>query len=211
MQIIWLGHSCFKIQEKIGSETVTIVTDPFGKSIGLKVPRLEADILTISHSHGDHSNIEAVKGDPFTITTAGEYDIKGVQIDGIESYHDQEGSVKNIIFRFDIDSVSIAHLGDLGQDLDDKQLDKLGNPDILLIPIGGSFTIGAKKAVEVISRVEPRMVIPMHYKTKDVNLNIDGVEKFIKELGVKPRYEEKLKIAKKDLPQEDMELVILQL
>jgi L-ascorbate metabolism protein UlaG (beta-lactamase superfamily) len=207
-----MGHSCFKIQEKIGSDTITVITDPFGKDTGLKIPRMEADILTISHNHSDHSNIEAVKGNPYVIKSAGEYDVKGAVIDGIEAYHDEkEGKErgKNIIFRIEMETLSVVHLGDLGQDLDDKQLEKISNPDILLIPVGGTYTINAKKAVEVLSRIEPRIVIPMHYKTKDLKLDIDGVEKFVKELGIKPRYEEKLKISKKDLPQEDMDLVIL--
>jgi L-ascorbate metabolism protein UlaG (beta-lactamase superfamily) len=212
MQITWLGHSCFKIQEKIGSETVTVITDPYSKDYGLKVPKMEADILTISHNHADHNNAEAVKGNPYIIRSAGEYDVKGAVIDGVYSYHDdQEGKErgKNIIFRIEMETLSVVHLGDLGQDLDDKQLEKVSGCDILLIPIGGTYTINAKKAVEVLSQIEPRIVIPMHYKIKDLNMDIDGVEKFIKELGIKPRYEEKLKISKKDLPQEDMDLVIL--
>lgn len=212
MYIYWLGHSCFKMQEKINSETVTIVTDPYDKKIGLKMPKVEADIVTQSHDHYDHNNLDAVKGDPFVIKTAGEFDIKGIAIDGIEAYHDQkEGAErgKNIIFRFEIDNISIVHLGDLGQDLDDKQLGKIANPDILMIPVGGNYTINAKKAVEIISQIEPRIVIPMHYSVKDLSIEIDGVDKFIKELGLKPRYEEKLKISKKDLPQEETELVIL--
>jgi L-ascorbate metabolism protein UlaG (beta-lactamase superfamily) len=212
MQLIWLGHSCFKIQEKIGSETVTIITDPFGKETGLKVPRMEADILTISHDHYDHNNKEAVKGSPYVITTAGEYDIKGIAVEGVDSYHDEKQGKergRNIIYRFDIDSLSVVHLGDLGQDLDDKQFEKIGAPDILLIPVGGTYTIGAKKAAEIAGRLEPRMVIPMHYKIKDLKINIEGVEGFVKELGIKPRYEEKLKINKKDLQQGEMELVVM--
>jgi L-ascorbate metabolism protein UlaG (beta-lactamase superfamily) len=214
MYITWLGHSCFKLQDKYNSGTVTIITDPYGKSVGLKMPRVEADIVTISHEHDDHNNLENIKGEPFLIRTAGEYDIKGVGIDGVDSYHDDKQGAergKNIIFRFDIDTISIVHLGDLGQDLDEKQLEQIATPDILMIPVGGKYTIGPKKAVEVISQIEPRIVIPMHYKSEGVKLDIEGVEKFVKELGLKPRYEEKLKIVKKDLPQEEMELIIFTL
>lgn len=214
MHISWLGHSCFKIQDKIGTDAVTIVTDPFDKSIGLKVPNIEADIVTVSHGHADHSNIKALRGEPFIVDTAGEYDIKGVAIEGIDAYHDEkEGKERggNIIYRIIIDDISVVHLGDLGQaELDAKQLEKLEGTDILLIPVGGTYSLDAKKAVAIISQIEPRIVIPMHYKTKDLNMaELEGVEKFIKELGITPRYEEKLKISKKDLPQEDMELVIL--
>ncbi len=214
MIITWLGHSCFKIQDKSGLDGVTVATDPFDKSIGLKVPRFEADILTISHGHADHNNASAIKGSPFIIESAGEYEVNGVSIEGIESYHDEKQGAergKNVIFRVDIDNISVAHLGDLGHALDAKQLEKLKGTDILLIPVGGNYTINAKKAVEVVNQIEPRIVIPMHYKLPGLKLDIDGVDKFIKELAVKPTYEDKLKINKKDLPQEDMELVILKM
>ncbi len=212
MIITWQGHSCFKLQDKIGPEEVTVVTDPFGKEVGLKVPNFEADIVTISHDHHDHNNVGAIRGNPFVISCAGEYDKKEVLIEGIDSYHDsQQGKERgnNIIYRIEIDDISVVHLGDLGDVLDSAQLEKLAGTDILLIPIGGKYTIDAKKAVEVISQIEPRIVIPMHYKTEGVKIDLDPLDKFIKEIGVAPSYEEKLKISKKDLPQEDMELVIL--
>lgn len=214
MIITWLGHSCFKIQDKTGPEAITVVTDPFDKSIGLKVPNFEADIVTVSHNHNDHNNTGAIRGNPFIIKSAGEYDVKGVFIDGAETYHDEkEGAErgKNIIYRIDIDDISVAHLGDLGHILDAKQLGKLEGTDILLIPVGGIFTLDAKKAVEVVSQIEPRIVIPMHYKTPGLKINLEPIDKFIKELGLKPTYEEKLKISKKDLPAEEMELVILKI
>ena len=213
MHITYLGHSCFKLQDKTGSEGVTIITDPFDKTVGFGVPHFEADIVTISHNHYDHNNTSAVRGAPFVADTAGEYDIKGVSVEGIDSYHDdKEGKErgKNIIFRISIDDVLVVHLGDLGQSaLDTKQLEKLERTDVLLIPVGGKYTIDAKRAVEVISQIEPRIVIPMHYKIGPSKMDIDGVDKFVKELGIKPRYEDKLKVSKKDLPQEEMELVIL--
>jgi L-ascorbate metabolism protein UlaG (beta-lactamase superfamily) len=212
MIITWQGHSCFKIQDKIGPDGVTVVTDPYGKSTGLKVPNFEADIVTISHDHDDHNNAGALRGDPFVIDCAGEYDFKDILVEGIDSFHDDKKGAErggNIIYRMEVDDVSIAHLGDLGGPLDSTQLEKLVGTDILLIPVGGKYTLDAKAAVEVISQIEPRIVIPMHYKTPDLKMDIDPVDKFIKELGLKPIYEEKLKISKKDLPQEDMELVIL--
>jgi len=212
MIITWQGHSCFKIQDKIGPDGLTVVTDPFDKEVGLKVPNFEADIVTISHDHHDHNNAGALRGQPFVIKSAGEYDVKGVMVEGIASYHDdKEGKERggNIIYRIEMDDISIVHLGDLGQVLDNAQLEKLAGTDILLIPVGGKYTLDAKKAVEVISQIEPRLVIPMHYKTKDSKIDVEGVDKFVKELGVAPTYEEKLKISKKELPSEDMELVIL--
>ncbi len=212
MIITWQGHSCFKIQDKIGPEGVTVVTDPFNKETGLKVPNFEADIITVSHDHKDHNNVDALRGTPFVISCAGEYDFKGVLVEGIDSYHDDKKGEErggNIMYRIEIDDISVAHLGDLGDILDNTQLEKLVGTDVLLIPVGGKYTIDAKKAVEVISQIEPRIVIPMHYKTKDVKYDLDSIDKFIKEIGLTPTYEEKLKISKKDLPQEDMELVIL--
>jgi len=213
MLITWLGHACFKIQDKTGADGVTITTDPFDKKVGLKAPNFESDIVTISHDHYDHNNAEALRGTPYLIKMAGEYDIKGIGIHGVESFHDNaQGKERgiNIIYRFEVDDISVSHLGDLATALDDKQLEVLVGTDILLIPVGGKYTLDAKKAVEVISQVEPRIVIPMHYKIPGLSItDIDGVDKFIKELGVKPTEETKLKISKKELPQEDMELVIL--
>ena len=213
MIITWIGHSCFKIQDKTGSDGVTVVTDPYDKKVGLKAPNFEADIVTVSHDNFDHNNTGSLRGSPFVIDCAGEYDKKGVAVSGIESFHDaKEGKErgKNIIYRIDIDDISIAHLGDLGHALDTKQLERLEGTDILLIPVGGRYTIDAKKAAEVVGQIEPRIVIPMHYKVKGLKVDgLDGVEKFVNELGIKPTNEEKLKISKKDLPQDEMELVIL--
>ncbi len=211
MNITYFGHSCFKIEEKINDQNISIITDPFTKEVGLKVPNVEADIVSISHDHFDHNNASSLRGNPFVVDTAGEFDVKGVIIEGIRSYHDDNQGKdrgENIIFRFDVEGLSLAHLGDLGDVLDNKQLEKIGGVDILFIPVGGKYTLDAKKALEVISQVEPRIVIPMHYKTKDSKIDIDGVDKFVKELGIEPSYEDKLKINKKDLPTEDMHLVI---
>lgn len=213
MIITWLGHSAFKLQDKIGSDGITVVTDPYGKNTGLKMPSFEADIITVSHDHDDHNNTDALRGNPFIINCAGEYDTKGVLIEGIDSYHDEEeGKLRgaNVIYRIEIDDISIVHLGDLGHVLDNNQLEKLVGTDILLIPVGGKYTLDAHRAVEVISQIEPRIVIPMHYQTEGLAYEgLDSIEKFIKELGIEPSHEEKLKITKKELPQEDMELVIL--
>jgi L-ascorbate metabolism protein UlaG (beta-lactamase superfamily) len=217
MYITSLKHACFKFQDKTGSDAITLITDPFDPEYtGLKMPNVEADILTISHEHKDHNYKKAIKGDPYIIESAGEYDVKGVSILGVESFHDENQGKdrgKNTIIRFEIDGIVVTHLGDLGHVLDNKQLKGLVGTDILLIPVGGVYTLDAKKAVEVISQIEPRIVIPMHYKIKgmsDVFKEIDGVDKFVKELGIKPTYEEKVRINKKDLPQDDMELIIME-
>ena len=209
MQISWLGQSCFKIQSK----DVTLVADPYEDKIGLKLPRLQANIVTISHNHYDHNNLKAVGGQPFVIDAPGEYEINQAFIWGIPSWHDdKEGAERgpNIIFIYKIEDIKIAHLGDLGAVLTDEQNDKLEGVDILFIPVGGIYTLDAKKAAEVVGQIEPRLVIPMHYRLPGLKVKIDGVEKFCSELGVKPAAaEDKLKITKKELPVNDMKIVIL--
>lgn len=212
MIITWQGHSCFKIQDKIGLDGVTVATDPFDKKIGLKAPNFEADIVTVSHQHYDHNNISALRGQPFVVDSPGEYDRKGVLIEGIDSYHDdQKGKDRgaNTIFRIEIDDISVVHLGDLGHPLDNFQLERLAGTDILLIPVGGKYTLDAEQAIAVIAQIEPRIIIPMHYKVPGLEIDIESADKFIKALGLTPSHEDKLKVSKRDLPQEDMELVIL--
>jgi len=214
MLLTWIGHSCFKIQDKNGSDGIVVVTDPFDKKVGLKPPAFEANIITVSHGHDDHNNVKSLRGDPFIIDSAGEYDIKGVSVQGVESYHDDKHGKErglNTIYRIELDDISIGHLGDLGHTLENKQLEVLAGIDILLVPVGGKYTLDAKQAVEVVSQVEPRIVIPMHYSVPGLKLDIAGVDKFIKEMGINPTEEEKLKISKKDLPQEDMELVVMKI
>jgi len=214
MIITWLGQSCFKIQDKTGTEGLTLVTDPYDSSLGFKLPNFEADIVLVSHDHYDHNNSDAFRGKPRVIKSAGEYDIKGVMVEGVLSYHDDEQGKErgqNIIYRIEMDDITICHLGDIGHVLDNKQLERLAGIDILMIPVGGKYTVDAKKAVEIISQIEPRIVIPMHYDVKGLKEPLDSVDKFVKELGLEPTIEEKLKINKKELPAEDMELVILKM
>jgi L-ascorbate metabolism protein UlaG (beta-lactamase superfamily) len=216
MNISWLGHSAFKIEEKINNEIITVVTDPYDKSIGLRFPKTKADIITVSHYHGDHSNIVDVKpaGEtaPFIIDRPGEYEVKGVFVNGVGSYHDnKEGAErgKSTMFRIEMNGVSVLHCGDLGTTLSNFQLEKIGEIDIMLIPVGSTYTIGSKEAAEVVRQVEPRIVIPMHYKIPGVTLNINDASKFIKEMGNGQEPLAKLKINKKDLPQEEIKLVVL--
>lgn len=216
MIITWFGQACFKIQ----GQNSTLVTDPFDKSYGLKVPRLASDIVTTSHGHNDHNNTKVVKGisdtNPFIIDGPGEYEVKNILVQGIRSFHDdKEGAERgsNIIYRIEIDGVSIAHLGDLGHSLANGQIEKLEGIDILMIPVGGTYTINAKQSTEVISQLEPRIVIPMHYNLKGLKLpkKIDGISSFCKEFGACPTEEiNKFKISKKDLPSGEMKVVILQ-
>ena len=212
MNIIWYGHSCFKIQSK----DLTLITDPFDKSVGLRPPSCRADIVTVSHQHYDHNNTAALKGDPFIIDGPGEYEIKGISIQGVSSFHDNcQGAERgtNTIFVIGMEGIRICHLGDLGQDsLTNDQLEKIGPIDILMIPVGGVFTIGWEKADGIISQIEPRIIIPMHYKISGLNIKIDTIDKFAHERGVsKKEAVGKLSIKKKDLPQEEAEMVIMKI
>jgi len=141
MYIQYLGHSCFKLSGKDSKgENVNVIIDPFGEDYGLKVPGMEADIVTVSHPHKDHNNLAAVRGNPYVVDTAGEYEIKDVFIQGIDSFHDdKEGKERggNIIYRLSMEDVVITHLGDLGQILDHKQVERLEGTDVLMIPVGG--------------------------------------------------------------------------
>ena len=212
MLITWLGHACFKIQSK-NHEDVTILCDPFDKTIGLKVPRAAADILTVSHEHFDHNHRASAKGDVFIIDGPGEYEVKGVYIYGISSWHntkDEEDRGPNTIYRFEMEEMSLVHLGDLGHNLTNLQLEKLQKVDILFIPVGGVYTINAKKAVEVINQVEPRIVIPMHHKIPGLKVKLDGIDKFCKEIGVCPTEKlDKFRIMRKDLPADETKVVLL--
>jgi L-ascorbate metabolism protein UlaG (beta-lactamase superfamily) len=213
MIINWLGQSCFKIQDK----DATLVTDPYGASVGFKLPRLSADIVTTSHDHDDHNNVSAVSGvngSPFIISSPGEYEVKGIFVYGIPAWHDKsEGKERgaNTIYRIEVEGISIVHLGDLGHTLSEETVAKLEGVDILLIPVGGKWTIGAHEAIEVISELEPRIVIPMHYKIPGLKADVDPVDKFLKEMGAsKAEKLPKLKIVKKDLPQEETKVILLE-
>ncbi len=213
MIITWLGHACFKIQDS----EVAIVTDPYDQSIGFKLPRLTADIVTVSHNHYDHNNVAAVRGtigEPFVISNPGEYEIKDVFVYGIPLWHDKnEGKERgpNTVYRIEIEGISVVHLGDLGHILTEEQTSTLNGVDILLIPVGGKYTIGAREAVEIINEIEPRIVIPMHYKIPGLKLDIDSVDKFLKEIGMGMVEKlPKLKISKKDLPHEELRIILLE-
>ncbi|MFH0988087.1 MAG: MBL fold metallo-hydrolase [Parcubacteria group bacterium] len=220
MYISWLGHSCFKFEDKVNNNNVVVVTDPYdSKEVGLHLTKTKSDIVTVSHFHPDHCFVEAIGGteekkEPMVFDRPGEYETKGVFVNGIGSYHDKkEGAErgKSTMFIFHINGLSILHLGDLGTTLSDVQLEKIGDVDILLIPIGGKYTIDSKEAAEVVKQVEPRIVIPMHYKIDGVTIkDLDTVDKFKKEMGNGGEVLPKLKITKKELLAEETKLVILE-
>lgn len=214
MKIAWYGQSCFRLIIKTnGAEKTTLFIDPFDKEIGLTPPRGNADIVICSHSHHDHNNVNSLSGAPFVVDGPGEYDIKKVYIKGVYSFHDDKKGKErgiNTISIIEAEDLKICHLGDLGQkELSDTQLEKIGEIDILMVPVGGNFTIDGSEAVKIINQIEPNVIIPMHYKIPGLNLKLDGLEKFLKEIGVEKETTEELIIQKKDLTEEKMKVVVM--
>ncbi len=210
MIITWYGHSCFKLE----SGGVVVITDPFPKKIGLKPFQGKADIVTLSHDHWDHNDTSSIKGNPFIVDGPGEYEIKKIIIQGISSFHDKvEGKTRgqNTIYLIQMDKIRLCHLGDLGHNLSDNQLEKIGQVDILMIPVGGIFTINSQEAPKIINQIEPRIVIPMHYQLPKLKIGakLEGVEKFLKEMGISPKPIEKLVVKKKDLVQGETEVIVM--
>lgn len=216
MNIVWHGQSCFQISSTQGKNNhISIVIDPFDKNTGLRVPKLQADIVLVTHDHFDHNNVKAVSGPPLVIKGPGEYDVKGVFIQGIPGFHDNsQGAERGEItmYTIEIEEMRLCHLGDLGQkELSSEQLDKLGNIDILMIPVGGIYTIDAGEAAKIISQIEPKIIIPMHYQIPKLKIKLDKVDKFLKALNIKKSEAlAKLSIKKKDILSEGAKLIILE-
>jgi len=208
VEITWYGHACFRLRDK----GATIVTDPYAPSVGYTLPRVRADIVTVSHNHAGHNYVSGVKDSPKVIDGPGEYEIKGVFITGIATFHDRKKGVQrgcNTVFLLECDGLTICHLGDLGHVPTQDQVEALSDVDILLIPVGGVSTIGAPQAAEVISLLEPRIVIPMHYKTKGLTLKLAPVQQFLQEMGLKKlAAQESLKVTEGTLP-EETQIVLL--
>jgi L-ascorbate metabolism protein UlaG (beta-lactamase superfamily) len=208
MDITWYGHSCFRLSDR----GVTIVTDPPSDDMGYDRPRIRADVVTISHEHPGHNNRIGFRGGPKFFDGPGEYEVKDAFITGINTYHDaRSGSTRgrNTVFVFEVGGVTICHLGDLGHVPSQSQVEALSDVDVLLVPVGGLHTIDASKATEVISLIEPRLVIPMHYKTPVEKAGLHTLNKFLKEMGLAPMpAQPELKVTKSSLPDETQVMVL---
>ena len=179
MKIEYLGHSSFKLTESTGT---SVVCDPYDGSVGFDMSKVRADAVTVSHGHFDHNNVKAVEGNPIVLDKECSYDLPGVEIDAIKSFHDrQRGKQRgeNLIFKFRMDGIDVCHLGDLGEDCSSELIDLLLPVNVLLIPVGGTYTITAEMAKEYVDRIMPDVVIPMHYKSKDCKLDISKVDEFL--------------------------------
>ncbi|KKT28222.1 MAG: hypothetical protein UW15_C0034G0006 [Parcubacteria group bacterium GW2011_GWC1_44_10] len=223
MVITYYGLSCFKIQ----SGDTVLAIDPFSKESGLTPPRFGADAVLVSHEHENHNNIDALtvkdgeaslnsarQGGVFKVTGPGEYEFKGILVRGTESFHDSKNGKqkgKNTIYIIEWDGMRLAHLGDYGEEILRSEVQEaLGTPDIMFLPVGGMDTIDGEAAAKLANQIEPRIIIPMHYKISGLKAKLDGVEVFMKEMGEKAEAEEKFTIKKNGLPAaEESRIVIL--
>jgi len=200
MEITWLGHSCFRIK----GAHATLITDPYSPGLGYSLGKPTARIVTVSHNHPGHCFVDGVGGQPKVVSQPGEYEISDVLIIGIATFHDGEGGRKrgkNIVYLMEIDELAVCHLGDLGHVLTNEQIEDIGNVDVLLLPVGGMSTINAPMAAEVVRQLEPKAVIPMHYKTPALNRELEPVDRFLKEIGAKQvTSQPKISVTKSNLP-----------
>jgi len=200
VEITWLGHSCFKIK---GVET-TLITDPFSPETGYNLGQQEAQIVTVSHDRPGHNNAAAIGGDPKVLKGPGEYEIGGVLVLGVATFHDAvEGGEKgkNTVFIYEIDDITVCHMGDLGHLMTPDQLEEIDEIDVLLIPMGGVTTLGAVQAAEQARKLEPKIVIPMHYATPGHDSHLEPVDKFLAEFGARDvEPQNKLSITRNNLP-----------
>ena len=200
MEISWLGYSCFRIK---GGKT-TIITDPYPPDLGYSLGKATSQIITVSHQHPGHSYVRGIEGQPKVVSGPGEYEISGVSIIGIATFHDNlKGSErgKNTVYLIEVDGISVCHLGDLGHALTAEQVEGIDNVDVLLVPVGGASTIDASTAAQVVRQLEPKVVIPMHYKTEALKRELEPVDLFLNEMGVKEvERKDKLSFNKANLP-----------
>jgi L-ascorbate metabolism protein UlaG (beta-lactamase superfamily) len=200
MDITWLGYSCFRIR---GNQAI-IITDPFPPGLGYTLGKQTADIVTISHPHPTHSYFQGISGEPRLVKGPGEYEISGVLMLGIATYHDVvkgQSRGKNTAYLMEIDGVAVCHLGDIGHVLSNEQVEEMGNVDVLMLPVGGVSTINAAMAAEIIRKLEPKAVIPMHYQTPKAGRELEPVENFLKEMGLgQVESRPKFTVSKSNLP-----------
>ena len=213
MEIKYFGQSSFFIKTKDGR----LVTDPFdGEMVGFKYPKVEADIVTVSHQHKDHNQIAQIDGNPLIIELPGEYEKNGIRIFGYSSYHDkQKGAQRglNTLFKIEAEGVSVLHCGDLGMVLDDSFIDTIGAVDILLVPVGGFYTIDQSEAVELVKKFEPSIVVPMHYRTVKHSIanfgEVAPVDDFVKKMGLSSVAPIPKLVVKSEGFEDEMKVVVL--
>jgi L-ascorbate metabolism protein UlaG (beta-lactamase superfamily) len=210
MEISWYGHSCFRLTER---SMATVVTDPFdAEMVGYDQLKLKADIVTVSHEAAGHNYLNAVKGYSHAITGPGEFEIGGVFITGVQTDGQgkkAEDKPRNTLYVFDYDGLTVAHLGDLRSVPTQAEIEALGNVNVALVPVGGGGGLNAAKAAEIVSLLEPNIVIPMHYHTPAVKVPLDHLDKFLKEMGLhEAETVPALKVTRSGLPDETRVVVL---
>jgi L-ascorbate metabolism protein UlaG (beta-lactamase superfamily) len=206
MDITWYGHACFRLKSREG----TVITDPYDKSLGLSPPSIKADIVTVSHNAPHHNNTKVAKG-AYVVDGPGEYEINGVFVTGVHiaPAKNAQNADRNNVFVIYLDDITICHLGDLSHVPGQKQVEDMGNIDVLLVPVGGQNALKAAQAAEVISLIEPYVVIPMHYNLPNITVKLDPVKKFLTEMGItKTETVESFKLTKSSLPDETQVVVM---
>jgi L-ascorbate metabolism protein UlaG (beta-lactamase superfamily) len=209
-EIKWFGHACFRLR----SRDATILTDPVSRSLGYKVDRQRADIVTLSHDHPGHTNLDLVSTTPKLITGPGEYEMNDVFVTGVRTYHDDKNGAeqgRNTAYLFELEDLVVCHLGDLGHTLTEEQAEAMSKADVVIIPVGGGSVLDAAQAVEVLGQLDPKIIIPMQYQTEVGDRERDPLDRFLKEMGlteVTPR--DKLTVRTSDLG-ETPEVVVLSL
>jgi len=209
MELTYLGHSCFRIKGRQGS----VVIDPYSKGIGMLLPKVKADAVLVSHDHYDHNEVSRVEDYRLKIAGPGEFEVSGIKITGISSFHDDVGGKKrglNTIYEIEVDDIVVVHLGDLGTKLTDKQVEVLDKVDILLVPVGGNYTLDGVRAVEVVKDLSPSIVIPMHFSEKGKSIELAEVSEFIEKIGVEAKKVGNKVNIKKDQLGEELELLIME-
>ena len=209
MEITWYGHSCFRMMER---GVASIVADPYDPALGYGEPNLRADIVTVSHDAPGHNAADSVKKAEHLLDRPGEYEIGGVFITGIMTYDTSAAADeirRNVAFVYDFDGLTIAHLGDLSHVPTQQEIEQFGPIDVLLVPVGGGNALNSAQASEVISRIEPSVVVPMHYHTDEVGMELEPLEKFLKEMGISTVEEQdSLKISSSNLSDETTIVVL---
>lgn len=182
MRIDWLGHSCFKVTLKSG---MVILFDPFDSSVGYVQQEVEADIVVISHAHFDHNDLSHIKGACQVVQTAGVHEIsEGITLEGIKTWHDHSGGAErgeNLAFLLNVNGLRLCHMGDIGSVPSEDVLKKLKGVELLLIPVGGNYTVDAKEAMVIIDAISPNIIIPMHFKTPDTTFDIAPLHGFLEQ------------------------------
>ncbi len=199
MDISWIGHSCLLIQ----SDGVTLLTDPFADSLGISMARPTAEIVTTSHEHPHHAHLDGVGGNPRVLAGPGEYGIGKFYVTGIGTERDNEHAVINTVFTIQAEEVTLCHLGDLNRPLSPRQVDELSHTDVLFVPAGGVCTLDTARLAELVRLVDPRIVVPLHYQSKGVLVDLEPLSAFLEDLGVaEPEPRKVLQITDSNLPRE---------